>query len=272
MKVIFNNQLLDLEDVGLSQDNRGFKYGDGLFETISFVNGIPRFLDKHLERLFKGMKVLRFKSENLMLTTNSILENLPLIQEENKIGFHGKVRLYVWREGSGLYSPIKGKTNVLMTIEKNNPQLISFSKKAGFSEHIVNYPSQTSPFKTMSALKYVTAGIEKTKRRLDEIIIMDHQGFISETLSSNIFIKTHSTYYTPPISTGCIDGIMRKWIIEALKKNNCSIEEKLVTQKELLKADCVFTSNSMGISHINNIGDSSFSTDKKIEVLISGLG
>ncbi|MCG8309454.1 MAG: aminotransferase class IV [Cytophagales bacterium] len=270
MKVIHNSRLKDFRDLALIRNNRGFKYGDGLFETISYVYGRPRLLHKHLERLRNGMSTLRL-SEIPGLSKKSIDSQLQKLRIENKIESRGKSRIYVWREGPGLYCPNDCKTSTLVTLENDNGKDVSFSENAGFSKTVINFPSATSQFKTISALKYVIAGIEKSDRLLDEIIIKDSKGFVSETLSSNIFIRIEGRYLTPPLSTGCINGIMRSWLVESMKRHNFSISEKNFTESDLLKADSVFTSNSMGISHIGKIGKTLFTIDEQVNFLMKEL-
>ena len=113
----------------------------------------------------------------------------------------------------------------------------------------------------MSAIKYVIAGIEKNDKKLDEIIILDSRGYVSETLSSNIFWKKNNKYYTSPISTGCVEGIMRNQLIDQLKHKGILVEEKLVAVSELLESDSIFTTNSMGIRHIKTMNQINFEMD-----------
>lgn len=260
MKVIFNDKMLSWQQISLSPTNRGFRYGDGFFETIAVIAGAPRFLDKHLERLQNGAKTLRLDVADFM-DLKHILDNIKTLQAANNLLDDAKLRLIIWRDSAGLFTPANGNTHYLLTLEE-----AKFDKKpskihAGFSESVINYPSQISRFKTMSAAKYVLAGIEKKECKLDEIIISDHQGFVSEALSSNIFWKIKEVYGTPPITTGCVEGIMRNWLIQALTDAGYKVEEQLITPKQLIEAEHIFTSNSMGIRHISALDSYTFDVD-----------
>jgi len=123
----------------------------------------------------------------------------------------------------------------------------------------------------MNALKYVIAGIEKKERGLDEIIILDHQSHISEALSSNIFWKKDDSFYTPPLSTGCISGVMRQWIKKELSYNGFTVEEKLIDKGEFLRSDCIFTTNANGIGHIRSIEEYTFEIDSVSQKLIEHI-
>lgn len=270
MKAILNRKIIDLDQLTLYPGNRGFKYGDGLFETIAMPKGEPRLLDLHLGRLKEGAAYLELNVEKI-IQQDQILDDIRQLQKLNNIAKDGIVRLSIWRNTEGKYTPVGGTTDSLLTIEKSAFDKVNIKSKANFSEKTVNYPSDFSRFKTMSALKYVVAGIEKKERNLDEIIILDHNGHISEALSSNIFWKKQNVYYTPPLSTGCISGVMRQWITKALKENGLLIEEKLIEKHEFLQSDCIFTSNAIGIGHIKTIEQFSFEIDHVSQDIIERI-
>ena len=270
MKAIYNGQLINNEVSLLSSNNRGFRYGDGLFETLAIIDGKARLLEKHLERLSDGMQVLQLDKTSFSM--NEIIRFIENLCVENKVDKRGKSRIYVWRESDGLYSPASNGTSFLITLEDDqNGKDISFSKQAGISKNTRNSFSMTSSYKTMSALKYVIAGIERTERILDDIIIKDIHGNISETLSSNIFIKLGKKYYTPPVSTGCINGIMRNWLISEMQKSGDPVLEETFSEGEMLQAESIFTSNSSGISHIMRIEEVEFSIDQQINTKMKKL-
>ncbi len=194
-----------------------------------------------------------------------ILDEIHVLQSANHLPGNAKLRLMIWRDSAGLFAPANGNTHHLLTLEE-----AKFDKKpskihAGFSESIVNHPSPYSRFKTMSAIQYVLAGIEKKERGLDEIIITDHRGFVSEVLSSNVFWKKGDVYGTPPITTGCVEGVMRNWLIKALTNAGYKVEEQLITPKQLMDARHIFTSNSMEIRHITAIDSNVFDIDLTVQ-------
>ena len=270
MKAIFNDEILNWEEISLSPSNRGLKYGDGFFETIALINGEPRFLNKHLGRIQNAASTLNFQL-NEMLNQDRIYKHINTLKTENGIGDNGKIRLYVWRNAGGLYSPKNGNADFLLTIEKTDYSSNSIILKIGISEKVVNHASLTSRFKTMSAIKYVIAGIEKNDKKLDEIIILDSRGYVSETLSSNIFWKKNNRYYTSPISTGCVEGIMRNQLMDQLKHKGILMEEKLVAVSELLESDSIFTTNSMGFRHIKIMNQINFEVDTFPEKTIAEI-
>ncbi len=270
MKALLNHEIIDLGDLRLSQENRGFSYGDGFFETISIINGVPRFLDKHLNRLHAAAEQLKFEALDI-LDFEKIIKGMEILQELNNMKQHAKLKLMMWRNSQGLYSPDRGKPDILMTLSPLEIPGLVIIDKVGISDDIVNFPSPFSRFKTMSAIKYVMAGIEKKEKNLDEIILLDWRGFISEALVSNIFWKKDNTYYTPPLSTGCIDGIMRAWLTEELKSRGYDVLEKLSKTSEFMDAESIFTTNALGIGHIRSIEKMNYIVDEISQEIIETI-
>ena len=160
MIALYNNAVFDLNDSPFSCLNRAFRYGDGLFETIAVFNGEPRFLSNHLKRLRAGASVLELENGDIfdeaLLTSNCMK-----MHENSSNPAFGILRLYLFRDGDGQYSPLSKSANLLMTFESKPPPIAATAQKAGFSERVVNFPTITSRFKTISALQYVTCGYGK---------------------------------------------------------------------------------------------------------------
>lgn len=270
MKAILNKEIIFLGKQHLSFNNRGFKYGDGLFETIAIVNGSPRFLESHLKRLRKGADLVGIDYRD-GLDHQIIASQIELIQKENNISGNAILRIILWREADGLYAPSTNESSILITIRDHISNKLSIAQTAGFSAKTVNFPSPISGLKTLSALKYVVAGVEKKEMDLEEIIILDHQGHISEALSSNIFWKKEGIYFTPPLSTGCIEGVMRKWLINRLKEEGNEVIEKLESPVGLLESESIFTTNASGIKHIQTVEDHLFVIDNISQKLVESI-
>lgn len=270
MKAILNKEIIFLDEQHLSFSNRGFKYGDGLFETIAIVNGDPRFLESHLKRLRKGADLLGIDYVD-SLDDQIIANQVELIKKENNITGQAILKIILWREADGLYTPSTNESSVLITIKNHNSKKLNIVQRAGFSAKTINFPSPISGLKTLSALKYVVAGVEKTEMNLEEIIILDHQGHISEALSSNIFWIKEGIYYTPPLSTGCIEGVMRNWLINRLIEDGYKVIEKLASPFEFKESESIFTTNASGIRHIQTIEGNKFVIDSVSQKLVESI-
>src|SRR5690606_835963 len=126
---------------------------------------------------------------------------------------HVRVRLQVYRDGGGLYSPQQNQAAYVMSVSKLDPDEVKHRKLglivAVYSEFRKPY-SELAKLKSGNSLVYVMAGLYRKKNGLDDVLILNQEGFLCESLSSNIFIWYGKKLYTPALSEGCIDGVMRK--------------------------------------------------------------
>jgi len=234
--------------------NRAVSYGDGLFETMVWDQNHVRFFDKHLQRLTGGMKVLGMDSS--MINSHELLALL----ERDVSGERKRIRWSVFRAGAGKYTPEESAVNQILQIASatSAPQI---KKYVDVSKDVQLFPSSWSRFKTLNSLPYIMANKEKTERGLDEIVLLDHRGYISEASSANIFWVKSGTYFTPSISCGCINGISRQVLIEYLESKNIPILIGEFNLGELYDAEQVFITNSSGVSYLESYKDKIFSTE-----------
>jgi len=258
MNVLFDGRFTTETEIRLSFTDRGFQYGDGIFETIVCEGQTILFLDLHWERLTKGIKVL-----NLLLPEWLRLEYLEsailkLAKLERLVS--ARVKVLVWRRKGGLYTPSENTAHVLiMALPHRPPRQIL--ETAGFSKKVRLAHSPTSPFKTLSSMPYVLAGIEKKERNLDELILLDQDEHLSECTAANLFWIKNNRLFTPSLQTGCIEGIRRRNIIERLAQDN-PVSQVLLPIQEVLEADQVFTCNVTGIVWIRTIQDRHYQLDQ----------
>lgn len=233
--------------------NRAVSYGDGLFETMVWDQNHIRFFEKHLQRMTGGMKVLGMDSS--MINSREILGLL----ERNVSGERKRIRWSVFRAGAGKYTPEESAVNQILQITSatSAPHI---RKYVDVSKEVQLFPSSWSRFKTLNSLPYIMANKEKTDRGLDEIILLDHRGFISEASIANIFWVKSGTYFTPSTSCGCINGISRQVLIEYLKSKKIPIVIGEFNLEELCDAEQVFVTNSSGVSYLESYKDKKFST------------
>ena len=111
----FNGKLLPEETPIITANNRGVRYGDGLFETMKLQNGEIRLFDLHMDRLFKGLALLKFDIPSLF-TREFIRESIVQLSRKNKLEQLGRVRLNVFRGAGGLYDPEDLHPNYIIEI------------------------------------------------------------------------------------------------------------------------------------------------------------
>ncbi|MBI3233301.1 MAG: aminotransferase class IV [Bacteroidetes bacterium] len=233
--ICFNGKIFQPDDAVLLTSNRGFRYGDGLFESIKIENNIPVNLDLHLSRLNEGCQVLGIPAPSAFQLSDSIK---ILLQKFEKLS-QGRLKISVYRESEGNYSPVKSSSSFLISISDD----ISIAKNlrsTGICPLPLKMYTPFSKFKTLNALPYIYASLYMKEKGWDDVIILNQFGRVCEALSSNVFWKTEGVLYTIPVSEGCIEGVMRKVI---LQRNN--IVEKTCTVDELLEADNIYVSNAI---------------------------
>lgn len=258
MKALYNNEWIE-NAIDVNLTDRALNFGDGLFETIIIRNAKPKFLDYHFERLVKGATILNLNLpwvnyDQLREAIHSFIQAAE-IKESN-------FKLMVWRKSSNLggYNFDVSNANFLFIHRplSSQPKVI---KKADFAESITFSYSQLSGIKTLNSLPYILASNEKRQRQLDEIIVLNSDGYICECSSSNLFWVHDGSFFTPPLKSGCLEGVMRRAIIEKFEQSGNNVAELLITKEELLKADTVFATNSTGIRFFECIAGKQFNTD-----------
>lgn len=231
----------------VSANNRSFRYGDALFETIRLANYNPQFLKEHLQRLTSGMDVLKMEKHpdlNAIFIEHAILE----LAQKNNVTSDGRVRLTVYRNEGGLYAPSDNKVSFVLEVYPIEEKGYVLNQKGYTVDLFTEFKkaqNALSSIKSANSAIYVMAGINKTKQQLDECLLLNDKHHIIEGISSNIFAVKNGVLYTPPVSDGCVDGVMRKKIIEIAQANKIAVYEISVMQNVLLGADELFLTNTI---------------------------
>lgn len=253
MKAIFNDKIINSSSFSLEIGDRAFLYGDSLFETVKWIDGRVPLLKFHVERLKKGIGIMGF-SEPHGLTENILGSKLTHLCQLNGISDgHARIRIKVWRKQGGTYTPTSDRSNLLITAVAYEPESGSI-EKTDFCEKVVNYFTPWSECKTGSALSYIMAGLEAREKGLDDIILCDNHGHVSELLHSNIWWIKSGVFFTPSLSTGCIAGVMRAYMMQKMAALGFKPMVGEYRRDHLLEADHVLSTNAMGIRPVTRIG------------------
>ncbi|WP_375578236.1 aminotransferase class IV [Marivirga tractuosa] len=250
----YNGNLTPSGSASLEVSNRGFQFGDGIFETIIFRKKEIMFLNEHWERISESVNDLKL---NFPFTKKD-LENtlLELLEVNGLMGQSARMKLYIWRKAGGLYTPDHFDAEFLLTADQAERKKIRKFDKVGLADTIFLQKTAFSHLKTISALPYVMAGIEKKKRGLEEIILLDQDGYVAEASSSNLYLLNleNRTIYTPSLQTGCINGVSRRYLFKNAKKFDMEIKEVLWLPEELISNKLsIFTINVAGVNSIQKI-------------------
>lgn len=233
--------------------NRAFIYGDLLFETIKIQQGKPQLIRLHYNRLTESARLLKFDFElDFGAFENAIISALKGQQD-------ARVRFTVYRDSEGFYTPQQHQTGHMVEVFQ-----LPDAKKEGISiglyTDLYKPCHELSNLKSGNALIYVMAGIWAKENGFDDAILLNEHGCICEATSSNIFLVKEDKVFTPALTEGCVDGVMRKHIIEQLKGEEYHITEAVITVEQLLEADHVFLTNAIqGIVPVKQFGTKTFS-------------
>lgn len=252
----FNGELLHADNKLLTIANRAFKYGDGLFESMRLMKGQLKFPDLHADRLQRGMKALKIDGYSQM-DTWFLKDKVEQLAARNKIK-HGRLRLSVYRDSEGLYTPTQNKMGYCLELQPLDEPRYFLNDKGLIMDIFTELPkpiNYLSNIKTCNSLIYVMAGIFKSQNRLDDAFLLNQNGFLCEASSSNIFVWYKSHLYTPALSEGCVEGVMRQIIIKLAKEGNIPFTEAQINPDILYEADEVFLTNAVkGIQWVMGYG------------------
>ena len=250
MIVLFNQTLLSTE-LSLPYNDRALQFGDGLFETIKVVDGVPLLLNFHLDRLWAGCDALNLNIPQY-LSLEELKSDIQKVLLANEL-IDATIKLILWRGNTHQRAYFSQDTDANVMLQTRPISHGAVKQMVGFSKEVTLYPWKLSRYKTLSALPYVVASMERERLGYDDVIILDTLGHLSECSSSNLFWIANDIVYTPSLDTGCIEGVMRRRVIEHLGKLNISVETVRATPSVLHHAEAVFSTNSSGLHPIMEI-------------------
>ncbi|QLE02221.1 aminotransferase class IV [Galbibacter sp. BG1] len=251
----FNGEIVEGGTNFLNEENRGLRYGDALFETIRVVNNKIYFWESHYLRLMASMRILRMEipmSFTMEFLQSEIERTIKKNQLEDK---PARLRITVYRNSGGLYTPTTNDVSFIMEAkELSNPFYTlneSFYEVELFKDHYLN-SGLLSTIKSNNKALNVLAGIYAKENDYDNCLLLNEKKNVIEATNGNLFLVNGKTVKTPPITEGCLNGILRKQLIEILgKMEDFELVEAAISPFELQKADEMFLTNVVeGITSI----------------------
>ncbi|HEU5165782.1 MAG TPA: aminotransferase class IV [Chitinophagaceae bacterium] len=236
----YNGEIFDGEKTIIHASDHSYRFGDGLFETMKVKNGNILLVEYHLQRLFAGSKILKFDIPSIF-TEQKIRKEITGICEKNNCNDFARIRLSVSRGNGGLYDCDDEFSYLIecWPLEKN----ISFLNENGLVIDIFPGARKSidafSNLKSANYLPYVMAVIWAKENKLNDALILNQHDRICDATIANIFWVKNQYIFTPPLSEGCVAGVMRKRILDL----GLNIQEKNLTERDLINGDEVFLTN-----------------------------
>lgn len=264
--VFLDGELIAAGDAKISVFDRGFLYGDGVFETMRTYNGTVFRLEDHIDRLYQsaaliGLRIIWKKSwlKRTVIATatanNAAKEDMML-------------RLTVSRGVSEGFSIPNKLTPTIVIAPRRLPKLTVNEFNRGWRAIIastkrIDADSLIPSTKSLNFLNNIMAKMEADNRGADEAIMLNSKGKVVEGTISNLFAVKGGKLRTPPINDGLLPGVTRKVVIELAAKNNIDFAEISIWPSDLYQADELFlTMTSAGIMPVTFIDGCIIGTGK----------
>ena len=263
----FNGNIVSSE-TNLLQNNRAFLFGDAVFETLKIVDNKILFLEDHYFRLMSSMRIVRMEIP-MNFTLEFIEEQILNLAKANNCSDSARIRFTVYRNSGGYYLPETNEISYLINAKPLENKLYSFDNSEFevdlFKDFYIT-KQLLSSIKTTNKMVNITGSIFAKENDLQNCLLLNDSKNVIEALNGNIFMLLNNKLITPPISEGCLNGIMRKQILELAKKTeNLEVVEAIISPFDLQKADELFITNVIsGIQPITKY------RKKKFESSLSG--
>jgi branched-chain amino acid aminotransferase len=241
----FNGTIVS-QDTNILTQNRAFLYGDAVFETVKIVNSKILFLEDHYFRLMSSMRVVRMEIP-MNFTMEYFEEQLLSLVIDTAFSNSCRARITVFRNDGGYYLPQTNTVSFLIHVVSLEDALYSFPQKEYevdlFKDFYVT-KQLLSSIKTTNRMLNIAASIFASENGFDNCLLLNDSKNVVEAIQGNVFMILGNKLITPPVSEGCLNGVMRKQILEIAKKiASLEVVEEVISPFDLQKADELFVTN-----------------------------
>lgn len=266
--VCHQGRFVDAHQAIVEGDSRGLRYGDGLFETLRYDQGRLRLAEAHFQRLFEGLHQLRFEIPK-SFSPASLTQQIHTLVQKNKLS-RARIRLTVFRGRGGLYDPEDLRPRYLIeALPLSETQgewnvnglvccLYSGARKAA---------DAFSRYKHNGFLPYLMGALEARQRQCNDAFLLNTEGRICDSTLANIFLIRQGRILTPPLTEGCIAGVMRAAVLQQLQVCGIPAEERPLHPDDLTQAEELFLTNAIRrIQWVGQVEDLRFSHRQTREI------
>lgn len=257
--ICYNGKFIAASEPVLTADNRSFRYGDGCFETMRAVRGEVQLSELHFERLMASLHLLHFDAPHTFTRTyfTRLIAELCSRNNHNRLA---RVRLTIFRSDGGLYAPENNHPNFIIQSWELDRQVLELNEKGLVVDIFPEARKSCDKFATIKSnncLPYIMAAIYAKQHRLNETIILNAKDRVADTTIANLFIVNDKKLITPPLSEGCVCGVMRKHIIDM--DLPYKVIERPLTIADLENADEIFLTNAItGVRWVGQFRDNNY--------------
>jgi len=256
----------------LLTNNRGLLYGDSVFETVKILDGKILFVEDHYFRLMASMRIVRMEIP-MNFTMEYFEEQIMSLAKADNLEKSSRARITIFRNQGGFYLPkdntvsfliqITALENAIYQIEKENYE-VELYKDFFVTKHLL------STIKSSNRMINVTGSIFADENGYDNCLLINDEKNVIEALNGNLFMLMGNKLITPPISEGCLNGVMRKQVLTLARKiESLEVVEEPISPFDLQKADELFVTNVIkGIQPITKYRKKEYEAKISKEILL----
>ena len=238
--VFHNDRLLAIDKVRLSPGQAGLLCGWGIFTTIRIARGEAFAYERHWRRLEKDAALTRLP---LNYTAAKVRVHLHEVIRANKVT-EGCARIYLVYNQIGFWQSDERQPQVDLIICSAPLPQFREPLRLGLRAHGRHAAAPLAGVKSISWLPNVWAVAEAVKEGFDEVVLLNERAEVTECTAANIFVVKNRKIYTPPLSSGCLEGVTRGILFEIAPEAGISIVEQTLRPEDLYSADEVFVSST----------------------------
>ncbi len=231
--------------------NRGFKYGDGLFETARFLNGRLQLAPFHFERLFAGLQLLQIPTG---IAEQTLHRQVALLCKKNNCEKAARVRIAFFRDAREASYLVEASPlpQAQLAWHEQGWQLSTYPHARKACDVFAN-------LKSANYLPYLMAARYAAEQNVNECLLLNTCNRICDGSKTNVFFLKNGTICTPALAEGCVAGVMRRALLAFLRDSGYPVFETGITKSELLQADAVFVTNAIeGMRWVRRLGDKEY--------------
>jgi branched-chain amino acid aminotransferase len=260
--VCHNGSMVPAHEPLFTAQNRSFRYGDGIFETIKVIQMRIQLSHLHFDRLFTSLHLLQLQP-GMGFTKEKLEAFILQLCNLNDCTELARVRLAVYRSENN-------QADYVIEAFTLEPEVIQWNEKGW---HLELYPlvrkscDAFANIKSANFLPYVLAGMYAHEKEADEALVLNAFNHIADGGKTNLFIIQEGEIYTPALNQGCVNGVMRRFLIDELKKNGYVVHQTVVKEEQLRAADEVFCTNAIqGIRWVQSFGSKQYGCNQTRQI------
>jgi branched-chain amino acid aminotransferase len=248
--IFHNDSLLPVEKVRLSPGQAGLICGWGLFTTLRISGGEAFAYERHWRRLEKDAAIIRLP---MPYTSAKVRVHLQEVIRANKVT-EGCARIYLVFNHAGFWQSDERQPQVDLIVYTADLPPYQEPALLTIREHGRHAASPLSGVKSISWLNNVWAVAEASKEGFHEVVMLNERGEVAECTSANIFAVKNDKIFTPPLNSGCLEGITRGILMEIAPEAGIALAEQTLHLEDLYSADEVFiSSTNRGVLSVGEI-------------------